>query len=78
MKVLKIKNKNKDLKYIAKNMLKVAEEQEKKTEEFQELVEQIEHVKDTMANLASLGILTVVLVMKQNSIPVCRLLTYPT
>ncbi|MEH9390521.1 sensor histidine kinase [Klebsiella pneumoniae] len=55
------KTKNKDLKYIAKNMLKVAEEQEKKTEEFQELVEQIEHVKDTMANLASLGILTVCL-----------------
>lgn len=53
--------KKKDLKFIAKNMLKVAVEQEKKTEEIKELVDRMEHLKDTMANLASLGILTVCL-----------------
>ena len=42
-------------------MLNVANEQEKKTEEFKELVDRMEHLKDTMANLASLGILTVCL-----------------
>ncbi|MGG2076284.1 hypothetical protein [Lelliottia nimipressuralis] len=42
-------------------MLDVANEQEKKTEEFKELVDRMEHLKDTMANLASLGILTVCL-----------------
>ncbi|GKI74188.1 sensor histidine kinase [Klebsiella variicola] len=53
--------KKKELKFLAKQMLNVANEQEKKTEEFKELVDRMEHLKDTMANLASLGILTVCL-----------------
>ncbi|MEG5565800.1 sensor histidine kinase [Enterobacter ludwigii] len=53
--------KKKELRYLAKQMLNVANEQEKKTEEFKELVDRMEHLKDTMANLASLGILTVCL-----------------
>jgi len=59
-----IKNKStkkSDLKHIAKNMLKVVEQQKLETEKVDQLLVQVEQLKDTMANLASLGILTVCL-----------------
>ncbi|MGQ6278058.1 sensor histidine kinase [Serratia sp. IR-2025] len=61
---INIKNKNpkkNDLKHIAKNILKVVEQQKIETEKVDQLLEQVEQLKDTMANLASLGILTVCL-----------------
>ncbi|HCD3049411.1 TPA: hypothetical protein NBM42_005798, partial [Klebsiella variicola] len=61
---INIKNKNtkkSDLKHIAKNMLKVVEQQKLETEKVDQLLVEVEQLKDTMANLASLGILTVCL-----------------